>query len=112
MKKRIGVLVVAFVLGVLVVGCGSEGLSVIKSETTEIVYDLSVVTTVGDRSYIPLNIFGNPEDHTRELLLVLQVFEDAHPELEVIGWRIEKQQVARATPAKIFGIWVDHKPRN
>lgn len=74
-------------------------------------YDLSVVRTIGNHSYMPLNIQGTPADHIDEILGALQTFEKNHPELEVVGWWVEKHQVAFRTSNYIYGLWVDHRPK-
>jgi len=110
MRKLICGLAVMLVLTVVLVGCsGGVEQSVINPETTQVSYDMSTVITVGNRSYIPINSGGNPSDNPSSILLILKAFEDVHPELEIVGWEIEKQQKARFTSAKIFGIWVEHK---
>ena len=73
-------------------------------------YDLSVVRTRGNHSYIPLNIKGTPANHIEEILGALQVFEKAHLEIEVTGWNVDKQGAAYAIPPYIYGLWVDHRP--
>lgn len=90
----------------------------IQNPVKEIDPDFSVVKTVGNHSYIPLNIQAEnvgseiPSDHVVEILNVLDAFESAHPELEIIGWSIEKNQPAHGTPGVIFGLWVNHRPKN
>ena len=112
MRKLIGGLAVVLGLAALLVGCsGGNEQSVINPETTRVSYDMSTVTTVGNRSYIPINSGGKPSDNPSSILLILKAFEDAHPELEIVDWKIEKQQVAHATSQKIFGIWVEHRPK-
>lgn len=74
-------------------------------------YNVSVVRTAGNYSYIPLNISGRASDHVGEILGVLNAFEKAHPELEIIDWDIEKQQNAYITGSYTYGIWVFHRPK-
>lgn len=113
MKKRISVLIVAFVLGAGVIGCGSGEPSFVTSETTEITYDLSVVTTIGNKSYIPINQCGQVHDSLPRIQLVLEAFEGGHPELEVVDWELDyvHGHFCSVPKGKTFGIWVDHKPR-
>lgn len=96
--------------------CGAENPpSVVSPTTTQVTYDLSLVITVGNHSWIPIHKYGNPGNDPSFILHILKAFEDAHPELEVVpgGWKIEKQQqtggYANSVSATIFGIWVDHK---
>ncbi|MBI2041692.1 MAG: hypothetical protein HYT20_01555 [Candidatus Nealsonbacteria bacterium] len=74
-------------------------------------YNMSVVKTVGNYSYIPFNVDGNPSDHAVKILGALSAFEKAHPEIEITFWQIEKQQRAYITSSYIFGIWVTHRPK-
>ena len=74
-------------------------------------YDLDVVKTTGNHSYIPFNIYGDPANHVDEILGALQAFELANPRLEVTGWHIEKQQDAWGAAPYIYGLWIDHRPR-
>lgn len=95
-------------------GCGSHASpSVLRKDrtvdTTE--YNMDVAVTIGNRSYIPINQDGAPSDNVDMILRVLGAFEKAHPELTVTDWKIEKQQKAYTTGEKIFGIWVDHRPK-
>lgn len=113
LQKRVGTLILALVIVGLFIGCSSdESSSVINPKTTLVSYDLSVVITVGDRSYIPINKKGEPADNPSEILLILKAFEDIHPELEIVDWKIESRQRTHGATPRIFGIWVDHKPKN
>ena len=86
--------------------------SIPEKNTQETLYNMSMIETHGNHSYIPMKIFNaEPKDYTREILEALNTFEKAHPELEVTGWKIEKQQNAHLVTPEIFGLWVDHKLR-
>ncbi len=65
--------------------------------------------TVGNRSYIPLNIPGKPEEINHEILIVLKTFEEER-HVTITDWKIEKEQSATNAPEFIFGLWVDHTP--
>lgn len=73
----------------------------------------AVVTTIGNHSYIKLHRNGTVDYYAPGFIYLLNDFEKNHPEFEVTGWRIESSQVVNeGTPEnKIFGIWVDHKPK-
>lgn len=100
------------ILAVLVVGCGggSKPVSAVKALPAD-AYDMSVVVTVGNHSYIPINLDGRPDQQVGVILGTLQAFESTHPNLEVTGWQIEKEQRAYNTSDYIFGMWVDHRPK-
>jgi hypothetical protein len=88
----------------------TNNLVVLTPQTVADRYDLSAVVTCGNHSYLPISIYGKPEEHTAEILGTLSAFEKAHPELEITHWHIEKQQFTPDTRALVFGIWVDHRP--
>ncbi len=101
--------------------CGGNKPSVVKPSTTHVTqvttpatYDLSVVITVGNRSWIPINRNSRPADDPSFVLHIVKAFEDAHPELEVIpgGWKIEKDQDALGSRNYFYGIWIDHRPKS
>lgn len=73
--------------------------------------NLSVAITIGNHTYIPLNLPGDADQNVRSILAVLAAFEKSHSEFKVTGWSIEKQQSAYMEPAFVFGLWVDHEPR-
>lgn len=67
--------------------------------------------TVGNNSYISVDLSGTPEGNAMVILKALAEFEKNNPGKEVVGWFVEKQQDAHITRAKVFGIWVHHKPK-
>ena len=84
---------------------------------------LNLTLTTGNHSYVQINIIDlptrfhgrgeNPHNYYALILDIINGFEKKHPELEVPpgAWKIEKQQGANNTPNKIFGLWIDHRPR-
>lgn len=77
--------------------------------TEGITTDLTV-TRSGCRSYLTLNIDGNPTDHLQEIFSALQTFEETYGvKIPPGGWCIERRQVdeGQFLGPKIFGIWVD-----
>ena len=110
-KVLVGMALVLF--AVSFVACGSKGPSIIRSQSQIIEnfsYDMSVITTVGNRSYIPINIGGRPDQNVALILGVLKKFEE-EKQVEVVSWQVDKRQVGYATSAKIFGIWIEHRPK-
>ncbi|TSC91780.1 MAG: hypothetical protein CEN90_244 [Parcubacteria group bacterium Licking1014_17] len=112
------------VLGVYIlllsVSCGPTPPTVlITTSQTETKVNLDAAITIGNHTWLPLNLeqgkpFGEPArpiNHVLDILNILKAFEDAHPELETTGWFIEKEQRASGTMRNIFGIWVDHRPK-
>lgn len=114
LKKRTGfILLSALLVGIilLLTACSGEKQPTALRQPPATVeqYDLSVVKTLGNHSYIPLNIRGESKDYIDEILGVLYEFERAHPELEITGWRIEERHVSYGHGAYIDGLWVDHQ---
>ncbi len=73
--------------------------------------DMSKVVTLGNSSYIPLNINGTSDEHHHLLLEVLQRFRELHPEWEVeLRTITEIPRYSGANPS-VQGIWVDHTPK-
>ena len=96
-------------------GCDEQKLpSAIQSKTemvTQPEINVSVALTIGDHTWVPLNLEANPSDRVRDILLVLSAFEKAHQELEIVGWKIEKNQRTYNAQAYIYGLWIDHRPK-
>jgi len=109
--RSVVVLIVAALLAAIIVGCGEGRPSVVDPQTTRVTYDLSVVVTVGDRSYIPINQGGRPGDTPSFILNILKAFEDENPQFEILNWKIEKHQGSSGAEGYIFGLWVDHRPK-
>jgi len=109
MTLAVATLIAAIVL--LVASCGNEPSAIRTVGATTTQYDLSVAVTVGNHTYIPLNIYGRPDDHLPEILGVLDAFEKRHPDLEVTSWNLLRDQQAFTTSPYIYGIWINHRPR-
>jgi hypothetical protein len=110
-------LVVVLLAAVVGIGCGIEQKPSVIVPPVEAgannvpTFDFSRAVTVGNHSYLSIQIEGMPAGHVDEVLAILNGFEQAYPELKVTGWRVEKQQNSKTTSDYIFGIWVDHEPR-
>jgi len=102
-------------------GCVSAGSSsvpasppsVLKSSppsVSENEFNMNAVATKGNHSYVPLHIQGTPDEYRGLILNVIWAFEQAHPELEVTDWKIEKIHW-NLYNRYIDGLWIDHKPR-
>lgn len=90
----------------------SGGISTLLSEEdSSYQYFKKQIITVGNHSYIPMNIFNTPSERVMSILEVLQRFENLYPDVRVTGWKIEKQQNSFASTSYIFGLWIDHEPR-
>jgi hypothetical protein len=74
-----------------------------------IVFAPDSVITVGNHSYIPLNIaMDSSTINAKNATLILQVvdaFEQKHPEWKITDWRMEKWS------RFLDGLWIDHEPR-
>jgi hypothetical protein len=70
------------------------------------------IVTIGNHSYVHLDLAGESRDNVPEILNAIDGFEKGHRELEVTGWHIDKQQAAYVVALdKVFGVWIDHKPK-
>lgn len=71
--------------------------------------------THGNHSYLyvfPAYPPGEDSPHQRagEILFALQNFGEKHPDIEIIGWKLETTQFPNNETA-LRGIWVDHRPK-
>jgi len=81
-------------------------------DRTQMSFDLSVAVTLGNHTYIPLNVKNAmPKDYVEVILELLDTFERAHPELEMISWKVEWHPSTYDLYPYIYGIWIDHRPR-
>ena len=111
-------LIMLAILPLLMVGCERSGSECIvieprieESKEQPVRYDLTHALTVGNHSWLPINLSGKPANRAREILGLLDAFERAHPELVVGSWAVEKQQSSKTTSNEIFGLWVNHRPK-
>lgn len=81
-----------------------------NNETAFIDTVLSAVETVGNFSYIPINISARPSEQSRLILKILEAFENKNPQWEIIHWQIQEQQWTTFDRFCTLGIWVDHRP--
>jgi hypothetical protein len=81
-----------------------------ESAITAIGFDKSKVVTVGNYSYIPLNLQGVPDSHSRTILTVLDSFQKTQG-VKIISFQIEKEQYTGHLGASnwVYGIWVTHE---
>ena len=111
-------IVIIVVVLFVVMGCEKSGPSVfdqaVIEQTPPVEQSLSwsTVTTIGNHSYLPINKYGTPYDYRVEILQVLGEFEKQHLEFQVTSWSVDKQQAAHGVSSYIYGLWIDHKPRN
>ncbi len=114
MKKLIPMLML-----VLFVGCSPEvvtfGSGVLIDKPivqSEQVFDLGVVMTVGNHSYLPINVkvrYGSIESEMIPTILnILDQFGKKHPDLEVTSWSLFEDQ---SDESILYGLWINHKPK-
>ncbi|MFA6552677.1 MAG: hypothetical protein WCT19_04230 [Candidatus Paceibacterota bacterium] len=72
-------------------------------------------TTIGNDTYIPLPIHfrtsGTYVAENESLVFAKELadcFSKAHPELEIVGWRFERD----ASGSTLYGIWLHHRVRS
>lgn len=111
MRKTFFAMLLVVVIGGMV-GCADEPSAITQPENiNETTIDLSVTRTIGNHTYIPLNIDGAASKNITVILAVLDAFEKTRPELEITSWSLLNDQVAYVTRPWVYGIWVNHKPK-
>ncbi|MBI2637764.1 MAG: hypothetical protein HYW88_02580 [Candidatus Sungbacteria bacterium] len=93
-------------------GCESSPPSAVTEVAkNEYTYDMKVIVTRGNRSFIPLNIYGDPAGNLDKIFGVIAAFESDNSGREIVFWNIEKQQKAEGANSYIWGIWVEHREK-
>lgn len=67
--------------------------------------------TVGNNSYVTLNIYATQSDKAALILSILKMFEDDKPDLQMLNWKIEESHSASCSSNYIYGLWIHHKPK-
>ena len=116
--KLMRCLVAMFTLQLLLVtGCSQEQekkvsvMSGVNRPAPTESFNMDVVTTIGNYSYIPINKDYTPPDKIVEILGVVDAFEKKHPALEVKHWVLDDRQNGYRMHSYIYGIWVTHRPK-
>lgn len=106
---------IVYVASVIFLLISMEGCAV-DPELTVVEVDIptmiSNTITVGDNSYIPINLRGRPSEMVDIILKVVNQFKVNHPELIINNWTIEKEQNAHGVRARVFGLWINHHPQD
>jgi hypothetical protein len=117
MKIYLRLLMVFTIIALLfMAGCssGPAGESVLKDalETPSAkTINLEIADTVGNHTYIPINIDGSPADNEHLILKIIEAFEKSHPELKVTFWSPQGRENSYLRSSYTFGLWVNHEPR-
>jgi hypothetical protein len=109
--KRVALVMVALALAIISCGCSKSPSVIVSFNKGKCVIDLSPVRTIGNHSFVPLNLKGESYQHTEEILLVLNEFEDKHPRLETVDWKIQQKTVSNGNDPVIVGLWIDHRKK-
>ena len=68
--------------------------------------------TVGNNTYVPVNLKEDPENKIETILWIIKTFADRNPQLVVMDWKIEGvRHTFFAGNSGIFGIWIHHKEK-
>ena len=70
----------------------------------------NAMVTKGNYSWVRLNLEGSIDQHSNTILGVMETFEKANPDLEVIGWSLQEQN-NHFNDFYFYGIWVHHRKR-
>lgn len=87
----------------------AKGKEDVKKARKELKFDEKTVMTVGNHSYISLNIKiknGDPDDLKEGILNLLDIFEKFY-RLEITNWFIEKTE--DLSSSFISGLWITHR---
>lgn len=105
--------IIALLAGILV-GPVARKVSEKRQQTERLKGGTSIITpviTVGNNSYLRLGLSGTTDEHAQTILEAIATFEKQNPDKEIVGRDIAHQQASYLTHAKIFGIWILHKPK-
>lgn len=72
----------------------------------------ATITTIGDHSYISLNLEGNAAKNASAILHALEQFEKNNLNYRIVSWRIEGRVGTGLSDGYTFGIWIDHERSN
>ena len=72
--------------------------------------NLKAVKTLGNFSYIPLNLEGRADKNERYILTALDVFETSSG-FEIVSFQVEKKDDTYNRQPFTYGIFVHHKPK-
>lgn len=103
-------------IAVSAAGCGSPPKGVIRSEAETV--DLSMVINKGNFYYLPIYRTNNhtgteASERVKMVLAVLDLFENAHPELEIINFSVSESNSVSAENwwNRVFGVWLHCRPK-
>lgn len=109
---------IAPVLLLTIVGCESPQplpsviqSSAVMTKAPTVVFDQSNTLTIGNDTYININRMYRRDlpDYAITILQPIKAFENAHAELEIIDWKIEK--AGEAYSVFVYGFWISHRPK-
>jgi len=111
MNKGFAVLLatVLFAIAVFFAACSYE--LVVDAQPHDASPYMTEIATNGDHSYIPINLEANISDEYPLILNILALFELEHPNLEVVDWKLQYKDSANSSYSYIYGIWIDHRPK-
>jgi hypothetical protein len=110
------VIVIAVVIGI--VGC-LIGLAVDSGHLPQrleaqkpglITASIQAATTVGDASWVALDIVHYPSaEHSEIVLKVVDQFKHEHPKWDVYDWKVERYTSSGTVLPVPYGIWFQHR---
>ena len=110
-----GVILICFGVQFVRLGSRPQPMSALKTSAEHgvIAIDLSIATNdnVAGLMYVPLNLPGTPSKHVKTIQAVLTAFDATYRERVRTDWKLDMMQEKRAADSYIFGVWIDHKPR-
>ena len=81
-----------------------------RNASTEANIMLNTVT-MGDGSYVPINITGEAGENAEAILSAVNIFKESNPDLEIVSFQIDKRDgIPGVVPPRIYGLWILHQP--
>ncbi|MDP2696031.1 MAG: type II secretion system protein [bacterium] len=113
----VGGLAIIAIIGSLISPIKSREAANLSSETvatavhTTVTNAVDSAETVGNNTYIIIWQHGMPHNQRQLILETMRAFEESHPGLEVLDWRVETKQADYTNRKFIYGLWVHHRPQ-
>lgn len=104
-------------VSLLITGCENRGAAKKRTPEDSIRFgsqyelDREQIITKGNRTFIPLDFSGDPNDFAEDVLDILNEFERTN-EVSVVSWKFATpyESDSEGSDSRILGMWIDHKP--
>ncbi len=66
--------------------------------------------TVGDGSYVPINITGEAGENAETILRALNVFKESNPDMEIVSYQVHAREgIPGVVPPRVYGLFILHR---